>query len=140
MLDSKKIFPAVSSKSSSSNLLKPDILPQASFDNKFKKLTENIDYTDDDKAKNRIENFRLEVKQIYTSTPIGELYNQILLLLSGISCFQFIYQTYLDPDHSDNDDLLNAFSKLELVFAAVFTLDWCLSLFIAEFKIAFLTR
>jgi hypothetical protein len=81
----------------------------------------------------RIEQYRSRTQFIMEHTIIGTVYFNILLTLSVLSCFQYIYSTYPSSDPS----LPQLFSKLELCLASLFLFDWCLSFFVAEQKVAF---
>ena len=76
---------------------------------------------------------RLKLKKLVATTFLGKLYVNILLLLSVLSCGQYIYQTYLDEvrDH----ELLAVFSVVELFLAGLFAFDWCLWLFLADHRL-----
>lgn len=108
-----------------------------SLDAKFRKIAGNVNPADfDDKHKSRIEVIRISVKDFLNNTLLGLFYNQFMLAISVISCFQFIYQTYLEG----HTELLTHFKKLELGIACLFLFDWCLYLFVSEHKWAYLLR
>lgn len=60
-----------------------------------------------------------------------------MLISSLVSAMEFMYSTYLNPDH---DSLtiyrLNIWEK---IISVMFGFDWCVSLFIADHKVQFLT-
>jgi hypothetical protein len=126
-----KIYPTLSSNKLQSTSLSHS-QSSVSFDtHKLKKLAESIKVEEDDE-KLSIEQIRLSVKDFFTHTWLGECYNNILLVISVFSCFQYLQQTYEDnPNERD---------YIELSIAIIFTLDWCLSCFIADHKVIFFTR
>ena len=95
-----------------------------------------------------LERFRLQTKAFLAYSTLGRLYDTILLVMSVISCFAFIYQTYLPINSSysmygteTGAALQNSrLNRLELVVASIFTVDFMLSLFIADHKVEFLRR
>lgn len=97
-----------------------------------------------EKAKllSRLENLRVTTKKFMTSSPFGIAYTNLLLAISIISCFQFIYQTYLnDPTPSISQQrTLVYFRYIEEVFATIFMFDWILSFFMADHKLKHILR
>ena len=72
-----------------------------SFDSSsFAKLIDNnaSTFTDDGEKQSVIESIRLKVKKYLAASYVGKVYENALLLLSVLSCFQYIYQTYLTGD------------------------------------------
>lgn len=107
------------------------------LDAKFRKIAGNVTPSDfEDKHKSRMEILRLATKDFLNNTIFGLAYNQFMLAISVLSCFQFIYQTYLEGHYS----LLQTFKKLELGIACLFLFDWVLYLFVSEHKWAYLLR
>ena len=76
---------------------------------------------------------RLRLKKLVATTFVGKMYVNALLVLSVLSCAQYIYQTYLDEERDKK--LLQFFSFLELFLAALFAFDWCLWLFLADHRL-----
>ena len=104
----------------------------SSLDSKLRKqLADSIGIEEGDEEVT-FEKIRLETKHFFTNTFFGELYNNLLLILSIFSCIQFIQQTY--DKKPPNQDIL------ELSLAILFTLDWCLCFFIADLKVFFVSR
>lgn len=72
-----------------------------SFDaSSFAKLIDsNVStFTDDSERQSIMESIRLKVKKYLAASYVGKTYENTLLLLSVLSCFQYIYQTYLTGD------------------------------------------
>jgi hypothetical protein len=106
---------------------------QSSMDSRLTKMSDAIRIgDDDDDGRMSVEQIRLMTKDFFTNTFIGMTYNSLLLLLSIVSCFEYIAQTYF----STADTL----PFMELLLAVVFTWDWCVNCFIAEHKSLFFTR
>ena len=80
-----------------------------------------------------MEIIRLKLKKLVATTFLGKLYVNMLLVLSVLSCGQYIYQTYLDEEK--DKDLLLVFSFVELFLAGLFAFDWCLWLFLADHRL-----
>lgn len=100
-------------------------------DAKLRRLADSISKQQQD-DKQSLEQLRLRTKELLTHSWPGEIYNNLLLLTSVFSCFQYLYNTYQD-NHNERD-------FIELGIAIVFTLDWCLNCFIADHKVLFFTR
>ena len=74
-----------------------------------------------------LERIRLNTQKFMASSSFGRLYFNFFLFLSIFSCGQYIYQTY------PQDDLVRfILTIIEIILAAMFFCDWCLSLFLAE--------
>lgn len=86
-----------------------------------------------------MEDIRLKVKRYHSNSVHGLLYSDIMLFISIISSFEFMYQTYLDPSDPANQHTLNSLNILEKVFACLFIMDWMLNFFIADHKVIFMT-
>jgi len=100
-------------------------------------MDEDLPELQDEKERNVIEEMRVKVKKFMSTHIVGRSYNNTLLVLSILSSFEFIYQTYLDPIA----DAIHIyyFSFIELALAALFSFDWCLCFFIAEYKMLHIT-
>lgn len=122
-----------------------NILPQSSFSASFDprnitaRVQETINYEYEDGTKGPIEKFRVVLKHTLENTFVGYAYNQSMLLLSVLSCIQFIYQTYLVSDTENGRRQLYFLINLELAIACIFLFDWCAQLFIAELRIEYIT-
>ncbi len=101
-------------------------------DVKLRRIADSISNRQDDSGQYGIEDVRLKTKEFLAHSIIGELYNNIMLLISIFSSFHYIYNTYRDD--GDEKDFM------ELGIAIIFTLDWCLSCFLADHKVLFFTR
>lgn len=122
----------------------PTLSPQISFANfdpraLTAKVQETINYDAEDN-KGFIEKLRLALKFRLENTFSGNVYNQFVLVLSVLSCFQFIYQTYLDVDTREGSRLWRFMTNLEIIIAAILLFDWSLGLFVAELKMPYITR
>lgn len=53
-----------------------------------------------------VEKFRLKVKKFMSQSSFGLFYENILLVLSILSCFEYIYSTYL-KGYLNNDSPIN---------------------------------
>ena len=87
-----------------------------------------------------LEQWRLHFKKVFTQSKFGRQYENVLIFISLISCFEYIYETYLHMSVQEDRDNLRMLKMIELAFACVFGLDWCLSLFLAEHRVLFLMR
>lgn len=142
-----KVFPStVSSNNVSSSKLpkgpsSSTLVPQNSGLDKLRKLADRLDPMElDDRNKNQLELLRLRMKDFFHHHFVGGVYQMILLFLSVISVFQYIYGTYVDNYNSPRMNRVESImSKMELVFAGVFGFDWCLNLFLADNRISHLT-
>ena len=94
------------------------------------------------------ERWRLEMKAFFAYSVYGHIYDWSLLVMSMISCVLFIYQQYLPLDNTfaltgvqHGAKLINSrLNKAELTFAAIFSVDFGISLFIADHRWEFLRR
>ena len=93
-----------------------------------------------DKSNDYINDIRMSLKTFIMTSFVGRRYMNILLALSIFSCFQFIYQTYLDEDDETDKRILDFFGFLELLLAALFAFDWTLWLFLADHRLEQLLR
>ena len=87
-----------------------------------------------------LEERRLQVKKIMTHSKIGKYYENVVLFLSVVSCFEYIYETYLHESVAEDRHQLYALKIVELTFATIFAFDWCLNLFVAEHRVLYFTR
>ena len=62
-------------------------------DDQFQEQTEQKVVDEKDKV-SQVDIFRLYLKKVMTTSAFGVAYNDTLLVLSVMSCFQFIFQTY----------------------------------------------
>ncbi len=133
---SSKIFPGQKSGiMASSSLQSIGVLSRqqsSTLDSKLRKQLADSIGVEEEEEELTFEKMRIETKNFFTNTLFGELYNNLLLILSVFSCIQHIQQTY-DKDPPTKD-------VLELSLAILFTLDWCLCFFIADLKIFFISR
>jgi hypothetical protein len=83
---------------------------------------------------------RQNLKKFMAQHWAGQYYDNCLLVLSVVSCFEYIYQTYLHQSIAEDRRVLWRLNILELIFASIFGLDWCLNCFMAEHRILFFTR
>lgn len=81
-----------------------------------------------------LEMLRLKTKKYLATSFLGKLYTNSLLVLSVLSCLQYILQTYVSGAEPEGRNILNIFSKLELCLAALFAFDWVLNLFLADHR------
>ena len=87
-----------------------------------------------------VDQLRQRLKKFMAQSLLGNYYDNALLILSVGSCFEYIYQTYLDPSAAADEELLYKLNIVELVFASLFGFDWLLNCFLAEHRILFFTR
>ena len=98
------------------------------------------DIPEDEEKQSQLDVFRLKLKKIMTSSTFGKSYTDALLVLSVLSCLQFIYQTYLDVDDPEIADTVNILETAEKFMAGLFSFDWALSFFMADHKSEFVNR
>ncbi len=79
----------------------------------------------------RVKTLQRKLGRFLRNSREGHLYDYFLYLLSFLSCLQFISTTYVDNIFQQN---------IELSFAAIFSLDWMIRLFVADAKWANLSR
>ena len=87
-----------------------------------------------------LDQWRLQVKKFFSHSRFGRYYENVLIILSLVSCIEYIYETYLHPSDPADQSQLEALKDLELGFAAIFGLDWLLSFFLAEHRLLFFLR
>mmetsp|Transcript_8231 Transcript_8231/g.15524 ORF Transcript_8231/g.15524 Transcript_8231/m.15524 type:complete len:1217 (+) Transcript_8231:175-3825(+) len=108
----------------------------AIFDNtSFSTLIDKTSKTNDAEHIPWIEVVRIKLKKFVVASFFGQLYVNTLLILSVLSCFQYIYQTYLDENDPKDLKILDIFGVVELFLAGLFAFDWCLWLFLADHRI-----
>jgi hypothetical protein len=109
------------------------------IDNKY---VENIHTTNIDHGSETdfMEVLRQKIKKYMINSTFGQTYDNFLLFLSVVSCFEYIYQTYLHTSIEEDRGTLRFLNSIELVFASVFGFDWCLNCFVAEHRVLFFTR
>ena len=81
---------------------------------------------------------RIRAKIMVSYTWYGKLYDWFTTLLSVLSCFLFIYQTYSSA--YGNDLERKQLEAIEVITAAIFSFDFLLSLFIADHRWEYLRR
>ena len=86
------------------------------------------------------EEWRLQIKKLMTQSIFGRYYENLLIFLSLVSSLEYIYETYLHESVESDRHQLHVLRNVELSFACLFALDWCLSIFLAEHRVLFLTR
>ncbi len=87
-----------------------------------------------------LEEWRLYIKKFFNHSKLGKYYENVLILLSLISCFEYIYKTYLHRSDPYDESQIIFLEILELVFAGIFGFDWCLNMFLAEHRILYFMR
>lgn len=103
----------------------------------------NVRSNEEEATQSRFELMRLHTKFFMASTWGGHVYSYIFLLLSIVSCFVFILQTYYEYDAnltSRGLRVMEVLGYLELILAGMFAFDWLLELFVAEHKTEYLLR
>jgi hypothetical protein len=139
-MSGRKIFPFSSSSSKKGPGSKGE--SNQISDPSLKKIAENLEHVngkDEDAAKNFNERFRSFVKYLMVQSYIGQCFNWFMLVLSVLSCFEFIASTYLNV-HKPADLIIFDYLKVSELFAAVlFAFDWTIAFYIAEHKILFLS-
>lgn len=85
-----------------------------------------------------IEYIRIELKKALTNSLFGIYYENLLAVISVVSCLEYIYHTYMDDGrHTDEDHILYYF---EMGFAGLFLLDWFFNLFLADQAASYFVR
>jgi hypothetical protein len=84
--------------------------------------------------------WRSDAKKFFTQSQFGKYYENFMILMSLISCLEYIYETYLH--HSDHADMrrLYILNRVELGFACFFSWDWALSLYLSEHRTLYFLR
>ena len=119
--------------------------------NKSNKIEEGYSAVDSELSKadislvdrqNRIdpaEKTRLKLKKFYATSLFGRVYDRVLLILSILSCMEYIYGTYLHAHKRYQIIQLTWFGYFEMGLAFIFGCDWLLFFFLADRKIKFIT-
>ena len=81
---------------------------------------------------------RKRIKKRFERSWIGFLYENTLLLMSVVSCLQYIYTSYFDA--LTDTRLIRTSDIVELAFASAFAFDWVLSFCLADHKVMFCYR
>jgi len=106
------------------------------INNAISELNTNTSIEDDVFVKmNRYKN---RVKKFLTLSWFGQLYENILLFCSVLSCIECIYQSYKMND--EHLSLSTTDRIIQLVFAMIFGFDWTLSFLLDDHKLLFLTN
>jgi hypothetical protein len=116
------------------NPVKPKYDPNAD------KAVENRIAIEEEHERDRIsviEIIRIRLKRFLTTSSVGKAYTQAMILLSVLSCLEFIYQTYLSKHLAIERSQLKTLTIFELFVSSLFTIDWVLSFFIADRKVPF---
>lgn len=88
----------------------------------------------------KMEKIRLRAKKFMTTGVFAYVYRHFMLLLSVISCIEFIYQTYLHVERSFHRLELHYLNYIEMSVSGLFAIDWTVMFFIADHKVEFFTR
>lgn len=106
------------------------------------KITETIDETEsEEKPKNFMETLRLKCKDFIYHTWIGLFYEQLMLFISILSSFQYIYKTYINTALNDyNGSQMKFLGEFEIFIAIACAVDWSINFFIADHRLLFVTR
>ncbi len=67
----------------------------------------NVETRDDS-----MEKIKLKTKKFFATSLFGQMYNRGLLILSVLSGFQFIIQSYFDESH-DRGRVMNTFGNIQ---------------------------
>lgn len=109
----------------------------AAVEAQFKDLqveNEEIDY------RRMLENIKVSTKVFLDTNFFGLLYTYSILVISVLSCLEYIVQTYFNPNKGSFDAVaLQWLGEIELAIASLFLADWCLHLFIADSRFAYAT-
>lgn len=92
-----------------------------------------------DNERSTFETYRIKMNYALYNTTIGIFYNQLVLILSTVSCFQFIYLTYTQSDNDPNSRDYTLFKNLELTIATILLFDWLVHFMVADNKTTFVT-
>ena len=100
-----------------------------------KTLGEKMASRGDFGPKNRdlLEVCRIETKKFFTRNRFGIIYQNLLIIMSVFSCFEYIVETY------QGDNIPESLFLLEKIFAGIFSFDWLLSFFLADHKLIHIT-
>lgn len=87
--------------------------------------------------KHFFEDARLRLKKGFTSSLPGKVYQYAQIVISVLSCLEFIMQTYIERM---NPNELHYAQSIEIAFAIVFIADWCLNFILADHAVNFFFR
>ena len=119
------------------------IQTQGSFDLRIKKIADQIsEQIDDgeDQTRSIMEILRTNIRYFRDETLLGNLWGHLMIIVSVLSCFQYIYLTYTNLDNNRGSNLYQFFFLLELTIGSLFLADWTLALLSAENKVIYLKR
>jgi len=143
-MDSKihPLSPSSASQKSQEPLSPTPILQRTTFARLRNKITEIEENNEpEDKSKNVMEMIRLQFKDFIYHTVFGRIYAQLMLFISILSSFEYIYQTYLNVAIDDSSGAQADFlSKFEIFIALACGFDWFINFFIADHRGLFVTR
>ena len=97
----------------------------------------NDDEFEEEGDKDLIEIYRVNLKKFLATHALGQFYENLLLVLSSLSCLEFIFQTYLDTVRDAG--LIEVLDKVEQGLAVLFSVDWMLHFFLAEHKFLYIS-
>lgn len=118
-----------------------DLLPQQSFIVRAKGLTDQLESSDEEeKHRSGYEALRIKIKHFLEYNLVGQLYSQIVLILSLLTSIQYIYYTYTTLESNMGTAMYSLFLNIDLIIAVFFLFDWALNWFIAEHKKAYIFR
>ena len=92
-----------------------------------------------DNERSAFETYRIKMNYALYNTSIGIFYNQLVLTLSTVSCFQFIYLTYTQSDNNPSHEDYTLFKNLELTIAIILLFDWVIHFIVADNKTTYVT-
>jgi hypothetical protein len=92
-----------------------------------------------DNERSTFETYRIKMNYALYNTSIGIFYNQLVLTLSTVSCFQFIYLTYTQSDNDPTNKDYTLFKNLELTIAIILLFDWLIHFIVADNKTTYVT-
>jgi hypothetical protein len=92
------------------------------------------------KEDDSVEAIRLKLKKYLASSQVGKYYENTLVILSVLSCLEYIYGTYLTGGGDDQRQQRLYNDYIEVILAILFLSDWGLNFFLADQKLAFISR
>jgi hypothetical protein len=112
------------------------LVPSRNYEKKNEKAIDEVFEkkvpVNDTPSESVLETWRLDITKFMAQSVFGAIYFNLFIMLSVISLMQYIAETYMDEER--DRELLNVSSVLELILAALFGADWCLSLFLASHR------
>jgi hypothetical protein len=105
------------------------------------KAMENRIATEEEQERHKtplIEIIRIHLKKFMSRSLIGRVYTQIMIVLSLVSCLEYIYQTYLTDHLKYERDQRYVLALFELIISSLFTFDWVVAFFLADHKLVFI--